>query len=178
MRLLQRPDLSASVLVSCPWWALCFVPLTPKFASTAYLASLQHLSLLLSYQSRRNSTHCLPLTRPPLPLITLSPSLPASLSFRSGSCLTARFTSAKCEAVMLLPTAESCFFLFYVFFSLFIIFFIFFLTRKPPAFRPQECLSVCITLFCFVFPAKQTNRKPRDSCCIMCWKLNWSLIWS
>lgn len=76
-------DLSTSVLLSCPWWALCFDPPTPNSHQLHVSPSFSTASLYFShhfYQSCTNSTYCLPLTRPPLPLAAgYSPSLPPSL---------------------------------------------------------------------------------------------------
>lgn len=83
-------DLSASMLLSCPWWALCFDPLTSNSGNLSLHSFLSaHLFLCSSFpflwslffdHSCTNSTYCLPLSRPPLPLAPIySPSLSLSL---------------------------------------------------------------------------------------------------
>lgn len=82
--------LSASVLLSRPWWALCFDPQTENshqlslqsflFLRVSPSSSTVALLSLLFYQSLTSSTYCLPLPHPLLPLAPgYSPSLPPSL---------------------------------------------------------------------------------------------------
>lgn len=91
--------LFTSVLLSCPWLALCFAPPRPishqhsLHTCLSFLPCSSSPSLLsvLFYQSCTNSTYCLPQPRPPLPLALASRSLapcisslyllPVSLSF-------------------------------------------------------------------------------------------------